>query len=802
MRQIFSLVGRIKTEGLDTLEKGLKDVDKKLTKTANKIDRFGRNVSKLGVGISKITAPFAAVGVGVFALATKAGQAADRLLDLTEVTGLSTDSLQEMKVVAADAGVDFEGFIGTISKLSNQMPEIIKGTGPAAEAIEALGISVLDSSGNIRDMNVLFPEVLDKLRDVENTTERNAAAQDLFGRSLDNIAPILGMTTKQFEAARQEAHELGVVLGEDALLQANEFRKSLDKLKVQAGAVGLQLGSSFVPILQDTLLPLIKDRIVPAILNFVDKIKSLITWFNNLSPGMKDLITDVGLFAVTFGPMLIAIGKTIGMVKILTTTFHLLRVAMLANPIGIIITAIVALIAVGVLLYRNWDTVKVQFLKVWDSIVYGVEQAVSYMKSLLIDFVKIWIDSINIVGQYIPGLNKALDSASAALSRMAEKEKNARYERKLLKDETKALSMMNSDQAKAIEIAKEATEKQTESIKKQTKATKEQIKAAKEQAKAAEKLAEDKAKFEENWTGKLRQEANTRKELLSYEYEQAITEAERLGADKLAIEEYYKVKREQLATEEAQATIEKETEKRRTIAQMGLDAFNQFVALGQMQTDNKIAHIDQQLAAEKIAIEHSTMSEEDKAAAIEAIDEAADEKKKVLMIKQAKRDKAAAIFAAIISTGVAIAKTFANLGAPVGIVLGAIVGVLGAIQVAMIAAKPLPQLAKGGVVKRQKGGIDVTVGEGMEDEAILPMKTGLKTIVDGVVSGVKNIFAQIPELPGSFGSSSALAVGAAGGGGGAVNLNVGVLVADDAGLMNLERTLYKFRIEELLRKGE
>ena len=401
MRQIFSLVGRIKTEGLDTLEKGLKDVDKKLTKTANKIDRFGRNVSKLGVGISKITAPFAAVGVGVFALATKAGQAADRLLDLTEVTGLSTDSLQEMKVVAADAGVDFEGFIGTISKLSNQMPEIIKGTGPAAEAIEALGISVLDSSGNIRDMNVLFPEVLDKLRDVENTTERNAAAQDLFGRSLDNIAPILGMTTKQFEAARQEAHELGVVLGEDALLQANEFRKSLDKLKVQAGAVGLQLGSSFVPILQDTLLPLIKDRIVPAILNFVDKIKSLITWFNNLSPGMKDLITDVGLFAVTFGPMLIAIGKTIGMVKILTTTFHLLRVAMLANPIGIIITAIVALIAVGVLLYRNWDTVKVQFLKVWDSIVYGVEQAVSYMKSLLIDFVKIWIDSINIVGQYI-----------------------------------------------------------------------------------------------------------------------------------------------------------------------------------------------------------------------------------------------------------------------------------------------------------------------------------------------------------------------------------------------------------------
>jgi hypothetical protein len=342
MREIFSLVGRIKTEGLDTLEKGLTGLDKKITRTANKIDKFGRNVSRVGVSITKLTAPLAAAGVGAVALATKAGQAADRLLDLTEITGLSTDTLQELKNVAADAGVDFEGFVGTISKLSNYMPDIVAGTGPAAEAMQALGVNVKGADGNIRDMNQMFPEILDKLRGVQNVTERNALAQDLFGRSLDNLTPVLGMTTGQFEAARKEAHEMGLVLGKDALVQANEFRKSMDKLKAQAGAVAVQIGGAFVPILQDTFLPLVKDQIVPAVLGFVDKIKALADWFKNLSPQTQDSIVKFGLFAVALGPVLIGLGKTISSVKTLVTTIRLLNVTLLTNPFVLGVAAVAA----------------------------------------------------------------------------------------------------------------------------------------------------------------------------------------------------------------------------------------------------------------------------------------------------------------------------------------------------------------------------------------------------------------------------------------------------------------------------
>jgi hypothetical protein len=73
-------------------------------------------------------------------------------------------------------------------------------------------------------------------------------------------------------------------------------------------------------------------------------------------------------------------------------------------------------------------------------------------------------------------------------------------------------------------------------------------------------------------------------------------------------------------------------------------------------------------------------------------------KEKEIKRKQAESDKKKAIMDATINTAVAVAKTFANLGFPLGIVPAAIVGALGAAQIALIAATPIPKFAKGGAV--------------------------------------------------------------------------------------------------------
>lgn len=810
MRDIFTLVGRIRTEGFDALQAGLKAADKQLTKTVNNIDRFGRNVAKLGGNLTKLTAPIAAVGAGMAAAAIQAGEYADRMLDLTEITGLSTDTLQELENVARVAGVEFDGLATTIAKLENQMPNIINGTGGASQAINALGVSVFDSAGNTRDMNDLFPELVKKLQSVENVTDRNVLAHQLFGRSLKDLAPVLGMTGEQFDAARKQAHDLGLVMSNESLQAADDFRLSVDQLKAQFQALWRNLASQFIPIFSGTILPLIRDQLVPVFLGLAKQVAGVAGWFNSLSAPVKDTTVRLAAMLVLLGPMLIGIGKMIGLVKTMVVTMRLLWATMIMNPIGLIITSIGLLIVAGIALYKNWDFVKAKMQEAWDAISYVTLQAVSEMKMALWMFVRDWLDGVAQITKVIPGLNQAVDSASAAMSEMIAKEREAIAARKIHRAETKLQAEQNVELTATVAAAKQATDQYATSTLQNVVASEADADATQKQIDKANELARARMDFESGWSEKLRGQVMNRKQLLEWEYQEALKKADEFGASRNDIESYYSIERMKLDQEEidakdkiAQEGKQKEDERRQAAFDMGVAVVEQTFELFRMATDNKIALIDQQTAREKAAIEASTLSEEQKKAKIEALDADADAKKKALMLKQAKRDKAAAIFSAIISAALGVSRALSSMGPPLNFIMAAIVGALGAIQIGLIAAQPLPQLAEGGLVRKRPGGVQATIGEGNQDELVLPMKSGMRDLVGGVMQGLKGVAGAVlpptaPALAMGGGGAAALA----GNAGGGLHLHIGTLIADDGGLKQLERTLYKFRVAEAQRKGK
>src|SRR5690554_3474782 len=87
---------------------GLRSAGERTKKLGQQFEATGK---KLSVGL---TLPIVAAGGAMIKLATDAGKTADRLLDLSEITGLSTDTLQEFDVVAAEAGVSSEGLARSI----------------------------------------------------------------------------------------------------------------------------------------------------------------------------------------------------------------------------------------------------------------------------------------------------------------------------------------------------------------------------------------------------------------------------------------------------------------------------------------------------------------------------------------------------------------------------------------------------------------------------------------------------------------------------------------------------------------
>lgn len=253
--KLGDLFWKIKGDTQD-IDKKLGDTDKGVEKTTSK---FGKLQGLLGKAAPWIAAGAAALALGkkILSLGIDAGNAADRLLDLTEITGLNTDTLQELQFIAANTGVNFDGLTGAVQRFTAKIPDL-EGTSNVADAFNALGVNLRDSNGEIRDSNELFPDLIKALQNIENTTERNSIAQQLFGRSLQDLAPVIGLTNDQFDGLRDKAEEAGVVIGKDALDSANEFRAGLDSAKLAVSQAKIALGSQFAPVLQEIVIPVVE----------------------------------------------------------------------------------------------------------------------------------------------------------------------------------------------------------------------------------------------------------------------------------------------------------------------------------------------------------------------------------------------------------------------------------------------------------------------------------------------------------------------------------------------------------------
>src|SRR5690606_31749087 len=94
----------------------------------------------------------------------------------------------------------------------------------------------------------------------------------------------------------------------------------------------------------------------------------LLEWFNNLSPGMQEIIVYGGLFLAVLGPLVSVVGT-------LSTV-----IGFLISPLGLVVLAIAAVIAIGYLLITHWETVKEVAGKVWDWIWSKIEGVYNWIK--------------------------------------------------------------------------------------------------------------------------------------------------------------------------------------------------------------------------------------------------------------------------------------------------------------------------------------------------------------------------------------------------------------------------------------
>ena len=205
----------------------------------------------LAGGFAAVAAAIVKAEKAMISMTKESAAFADNIITLSMQTGQSTQQLQEFAYASELIDVSVDTLQGSLTKLTNNMQDTMNGTGNAKASFEALGVSVTNADGSMRSANDVFYETIDALGQVKNETERDAMAMDIFGRSAQDLNPLIIQGSKTIKAYADEAHNMGYVLDDEALSALGAVDDAYQRLQKTQEGVKNQLAVEFAPYLEE-----------------------------------------------------------------------------------------------------------------------------------------------------------------------------------------------------------------------------------------------------------------------------------------------------------------------------------------------------------------------------------------------------------------------------------------------------------------------------------------------------------------------------------------------------------------------
>lgn len=226
-----------------------KDAGDDAEKSKDGWEKLGNGMKSAGELAAKAAAAIAAAavagGTAVVAMTTKAGALADDINTLSTQTGLSTEEIQKFAYASDIIDVDLETLTKSMAKLTKNMSTAKGGSGAAAEAFAALGVSVTDGNGELRNNQDVMADVIASLGAMENETQRDAYAMAIFGKSAQDLNPLILGGAEALEALGTQAQDAGLILSQEALDGLNDYNDKVDVLKATLAGAGPLFATAF-----------------------------------------------------------------------------------------------------------------------------------------------------------------------------------------------------------------------------------------------------------------------------------------------------------------------------------------------------------------------------------------------------------------------------------------------------------------------------------------------------------------------------------------------------------------------------
>lgn len=242
--------------------------------------------------------------------------------------------------IMANANIDADT---SANSLKTGFARLISPSKEAAETMKQMGIEVANSDGSMKNSVQIQQELHDAFSKLSES-EQAAAASAIFGKN--QMSPWLAL----INTAPSSVTELNDALNttgtttDMANSMMSSFGGSLEKLKSSIDVAATTLGERLAPYI---------DKVTQFVQKLTDK-------FNSLSPAQQDMIVKIGLVVAAIGPLLLIGGKLLTGIGQLMIFAPLIGAATtsVVLPFIVVAGAIAGAVAVGVLLYKNWDAIK------------------------------------------------------------------------------------------------------------------------------------------------------------------------------------------------------------------------------------------------------------------------------------------------------------------------------------------------------------------------------------------------------------------------------------------------------------
>lgn len=362
---------------------------------------------------------------------TTVGMLGEAFTYVSSLAGTYSYSLEDVSTalgVMANAGV--KGSMAGTS-LSSVITRLGTNTSGARDAIEALGVQFYNTDGTARPLGAVLVDLCDATANMTTEQKASLASTVAGAEAQKGLLAILNQGSSAYTDLNQKLKESSGNADEMANTLESGLGGAMRSLSSAWEGFKIKLAQKFEVPLSDLIhkfANFITNSAIPALDNFVSAITPVVTALGNFGKWMREgsagaellkgiIVAVTAAFTVwqTVAAAQSIWTKLVNGLKGAKTAFTALNAAMAANPIGVVIAVITALVAAFIYLWNTSEGFRNFWIGLWESVKSAFNTAVEAVSTGIQNFITGFQNFIADIEQFIGNLKQGIQNGLDAI---------------------------------------------------------------------------------------------------------------------------------------------------------------------------------------------------------------------------------------------------------------------------------------------------------------------------------------------------------------------------------------------------